>query len=170
MNKTLYTILFIAVVVLALIGFKIFGSDKDSSTGSNTFTKSSDNKKQTELVANNQTPDKENQSGVVFSNEPLDSTGIRYSSYEGPKADVETKISIGNSNIEPKTITAKEGQRVSITFTSGIRDEMHIEGYNASTYVEPGRESTIQFQANKSGKFSITLVQTKKTIGTLIIN
>ncbi len=86
-----------------------------------------------------------------------------------PQIDVSAQINIGNGSPEPKTITAKQGQRVSIAFTSAIRDQVVIEGYNYDTYVEPQRDSTLGFQVNTKGQFTIKLVKLNKTIGILVV-
>lgn len=89
---------------------------------------------------------------------------------EQPAPDVTAQINIGNGSPDPKTITAKQGQRISITFTASIRDQVVIEGYNYDTYVEPMRDSTLGFQTNNKGTFNIKLVKLKKVIGMLVVN
>ncbi len=84
-----------------------------------------------------------------------------------PKIDVSAQINVGNGFVEPKTIKAKQGQRVSIMFTATIRDLAKIQGYNAETYIEPQRESAIGFTVDKAGDFPIILTKLNKTIGTL---
>jgi heme/copper-type cytochrome/quinol oxidase subunit 2 len=88
---------------------------------------------------------------------------------EQPAPDVTAQINIGNGSPEPKTISSKQGQRISITFTSSVRDQVIIGGFNINTYVEPQRDSIISFMVNKPGQFAITLVRLKKTIGILNI-
>lgn len=169
MSKKSYVVIFILVVAAGVFGFKIFGSTKNTTVRTKTNAESKKSNEENKTTIDNQEQDTSDKPEIVLSNEPLDSTGIRYGTYNGPKADVSAQINIGNGNNESKTITAKKDQQVSILFTAGIRDELRIDGYNATTNVEPGRESTIQFAATKTGEFPIKLVNTKKTVGILII-
>ncbi len=86
---------------------------------------------------------------------------------EQPAPDVTAQINVGAGSPEPKTISARQGQRVSITFTASIRDQVVIEGYNYDTYIEPLRDSTLGFTADKKGSFKIRLVNKKTVVGIL---
>lgn len=89
---------------------------------------------------------------------------------EQPAPDVTAQINIGTGSPEPKTLSARQGQRVSITFTASIRDQVIIEGYNYDTYVEPMRDSTLGFAVDKKGSFKIQLVNKKTVVGILNID
>lgn len=105
---------------------------------------------------------------------PSDETGWsafkKTTSDPEPNPDVTVEIGVGRSASEPKTISAKAGQRVKITFTSAINDQVVIENYTVNTYIMPLGEFSMAFNADKKGKFAINLVDTKRTVGYLEVN
>lgn len=55
---------------------------------------------------------------------------------------------------EPGTLQVNQGDRVIITLTaSDVVHGLYLDGYGLETRVEPGQSQTIQFVADKPGKF-----------------
>ncbi len=87
-----------------------------------------------------------------------------------PTLDVTATFNLGSGNVEPKIVEALIGQRIRLTFTASIRDQVQIDRYDLNyIFVEPQREESIAFNASQAGNFQIKLVNNKKIIGTLII-
>jgi heme/copper-type cytochrome/quinol oxidase subunit 2 len=171
MNKTFFILLVIGLTVLGILGYSVINSNSTwgeiHTTNSKPITLEETAFSDPGILTNSLEPK------VVAANKNIpDETG--WSAFPRlssplPEPDITSQINVGNGSIEPKSIMAKVGQQVKITFTAVIRDEVRIEEYDINTYVEPQRESTVQFTAKKIGKFLIVLVKTKKTVGTLII-
>lgn len=57
----------------------------------------------------------------------------------------------------PETITVTQGQKVTLKITADVTDELHLHGYDLSTDLEPNKEATLSFTADKSGRFPFEL-------------
>lgn len=68
---------------------------------------------------------------------------------------------------EPKSVRVEEGQKVVIKTTADITDEVHLHGYDISTDVKPGEVATLEFTADKTGRFPVELEKIKKDIGVI---
>lgn len=165
MKKLLLILLIIGAVA---VGTLIYGASKPSkqSFSSQNNTKQQKPPPPTQNTIN---PQAKSENTVAVIKSEKDSTGIAYSTYQGPTPDVSETLNLGNGNVDVRLVEAKTGQYIKLTFTANIRDELRIEGYNATTNVEPGRESGIALTVNKVGQFPIKLVKTNKIVGTLII-
>lgn len=69
--------------------------------------------------------------------------------------------------LEPKSVRVEEGQKVVIKTTADITDEVHLHGYDISVDVKPGEAATLEFTANKTGRFPVELEKIKKDIGVI---
>ncbi len=70
----------------------------------------------------------------------------------------------------PKEYQVQEGQAVVIKVTSDVADELHFHGYDLHTDLTVGQEGTIEFTANKTGRFEFELENEKKTLGVIDVN
>lgn len=155
--------LLLLVLFLLLIGFGFWIWRSDSDTKTLTFN----------TPSSNDLPSENNVSSPIPETKPSDETGwsafSTINEQPEPTPDVNAQISIGRSPSDIKTITANSGERVKITFTSAISDQVKIEGYSANTYVMPLGEFSISFNADKTGEFAIILVNNKREVGKLIV-
>ncbi len=67
--------------------------------------------------------------------------------------------------MEPKVIRVTEGQKVVIRATADVTDEVHLHGYNNSVPIKPGEQVSLEFTADKTGRFPVELEELKKDIG-----
>ena len=77
-----------------------------------------------------------------------------------------------NGNVEELArIDAKVGQKVDLTVTTGIHDDVHIHGYDLLIHTGPGLPpARFQFQADTPGRFEIELEAVHKQIGELTVS
>jgi len=54
-------------------------------------------------------------------------------------------------------LTVDKGDRVTITVTSDVDDEVHVHGYDLMEDVAPGEQAEIAFAATIAGRFEIEL-------------
>ena len=96
----------------------------------------------------------------------------------GSAVSSETKeftVTGANFKFDPKTITVKKGDKVKITFKSvGGFHNFVIDELNVKTsVVESGRDTTVEFTADKAGKFeyycSIANHRAQGMVGTLTV-
>jgi hypothetical protein len=66
-----------------------------------------------------------------------------------------------------KSTTVTEGQQVIIKVISDIADELHLHGYDLHTDLEAGKEGSIIFTADKTGRFEFELEDHKITLGVI---
>lgn len=57
----------------------------------------------------------------------------------------------------PARVPVARGQRVRITVTSDVEEEVHVHGYDLRADVAPGEPAVIEFVADASGVFEVEL-------------
>jgi plastocyanin len=67
----------------------------------------------------------------------------------------------------PATIKVNQGDEVTIKITSDETEEFHVHAYDNSVELEPGKQATLTFKANLSGRFPFELENSKTEIGAL---
>lgn len=67
----------------------------------------------------------------------------------------------------PATIKVNQDDEVTIKITSDESEEFHIHAYDNSVELEPGKQATLTFKANLSGRFPFELENSKTEIGAL---
>lgn len=65
------------------------------------------------------------------------------------------------------TIKVTQGDEVTIKITSDEAEEFHVHAYDNSVELEPGKQATLTFTANLSGRFPFELENSKTEIGAL---
>ena len=83
---------------------------------------------------------------------------------------VELDIVVGRGNRVAGGIqraTARKGQRVVISVTAPVADEVHVHGYDITRDIRPGRRARIGFRATLVGRFVIELEERHLHIGEL---
>jgi FtsP/CotA-like multicopper oxidase with cupredoxin domain len=73
-------------------------------------------------------------------------------------------INNGQITSGPDTITLKQGDAVKIEVTSDTNDELHLHGYNKEIELEPNKPTSIDFNANLTGRFELELHKADKVI------
>lgn len=171
MNKKAYIFIATGIIFLAIVVYFLVkpGSQKPTTYQNNNQPKLGDNS-QTKDAGSLASKDGDTTKPLANSGNTSSETGSSVNASppsKEPSPDVVVAMDLGSGSPEPKTVQAKQGDRVRITFTANIRDEVKIASYDIVTNVEPRRDSSIAFNADKVGEFAITLVKTNKIVGTL---
>lgn len=80
---------------------------------------------------------------------------------------VEVSFNFTANGYEPKSVRVDEGQTVMLKITSDVTDEAHLHGYDKVLQLQPNQESTIEFTADKTGRFELELHELGKPIGAI---
>lgn len=74
-----------------------------------------------------------------------------------PPAPLELTVKITGSGVEPsgEQFDLAKGQQVKITATSDHADELHVHGYDIATDIDADKPATIEFTADKVGRFEL---------------
>lgn len=94
------------------------------------------------------------------------------SSEPTPDADVTIEATIADGKVSPstQTVKAKAGQKVRITVTSDVDDEIHVHGYDEEVELKAGRPGSVTFTADTKGTFEIETHESGKLIAKLVVN
>ncbi len=65
------------------------------------------------------------------------------------------------------TIKVNQNSEVTIKITSDEEEEFHLHGYDKSIKLEPGKQVTLTFTANLSGRFPFELEESQTELGAL---
>lgn len=76
---------------------------------------------------------------------------------EAPPAPLELTIRITADKVEPsgEQFDVKKGQQVKVTATSDHADELHVHGYDIAEQIGPDQPVTVEFTADKVGRFEV---------------
>lgn len=86
----------------------------------------------------------------------------------GSAAPVSIEARVTGSTMQPDPLTAKQGDRVTLTFTVDRKEEIHLHGYDIKFEAQrPGDRVTHTFTADKTGSFDIEIEDTSTTLGSL---
>jgi hypothetical protein len=96
----------------------------------------------------------------------------RYAITIQPNPPTQTTVSVtlqfsGGKLVGPATITAREGDAISLTVTSDKADELHLHGYDLELTLRPGEPATLKFAATHTGRFTYELHHADIELGTL---
>jgi hypothetical protein len=67
----------------------------------------------------------------------------------------EFEISSGRADPPLARVTVEQGVTVRIVVTADEPDELHLHGYDLDAALEPGREATLEFVADRPGLFEL---------------
>ena len=72
---------------------------------------------------------------------------------------VSIDATFSGGKVSPPThrVQVDEGQRVRLTVTSDVAEEVHVHGFDKSKDLEPGVPGTLTFRADQSGLFEVEL-------------
>jgi heme/copper-type cytochrome/quinol oxidase subunit 2 len=129
MNKASYVFILLGILILAVLGFFVYQSQKTPTNPTN------QNSLENEIVS--------------------------------PSARIlEIVIDYKTSVLfEPKSYRVSEGNKVSLTITSDKADEVHMHGYDIVRQLTAGQQTTVEFIADKTGRFEFELHDSSTTLG-----
>ena len=84
-----------------------------------------------------------------------------------PKLSMDVVVVQGRVEGGPKTLKLKKGDAVLLKITSDAADELHVHGLEQHLQIVPGRTSTLDFVANRTGRFTVELHRSGITLGAL---
>jgi FtsP/CotA-like multicopper oxidase with cupredoxin domain len=79
------------------------------------------------------------------------------------------EISIEGDAMEPSEIAVREGDNVTLRFSSERLVELHVHGYDLEEEVAPGEPTALSFEADETGRFGIEDHETGEEVGTLVV-
>ncbi|HZF57523.1 MAG TPA: cupredoxin domain-containing protein [Rubrobacter sp.] len=77
------------------------------------------------------------------------------------------EISVVDGEMSPEGISAREGDRVTISIESGEPIELHLHGYDVEREVGPGEPGRLSFEADLTGRFEFENDETEEELGEL---
>lgn len=90
------------------------------------------------------------------------------SSSGGPR-ERDLDVGIADGEMDPRVISAVEGDSVTLSVSAEEPVEVHVHGYDIEEEVEPGEPVEISFDAGLTGRFDIEDHETEAVIGTLVV-
>jgi plastocyanin len=90
----------------------------------------------------------------------------------GETADVNIDATIAGGKVSPgtQTVKASVGQKVKITVTSDIDDQLHVHGYDKEVELKPGKPGSVTFTADTKGTFEIETHESGKLLAKLVVS
>lgn len=67
----------------------------------------------------------------------------------------------------PLSMTARQGEQVSIRVRSDVADELHLHGYELTAPLPAGEDVALTFIAAKAGRFEVELHHSHRELGAL---
>ncbi|MGC5307888.1 hypothetical protein [Micromonospora zamorensis] len=88
-----------------------------------------------------------------------------------PAVDREITVTIAKRRVDPPTgrITVGKGERVRITVTSDVSDELHVHGYDLGARLPAGTAGLVEFRADKTGLFEVETHETELVLFQLVV-
>jgi Cupredoxin-like domain len=77
------------------------------------------------------------------------------------------EVSIADGEMSPEEISAREGDRVTISIELGEPIELHLHGYDVEREVGPGEPGRLSFEADLTGRFEFENDETEEELGEL---
>ena len=78
-------------------------------------------------------------------------------------------VKITGNGMEPAEVSVREGDRVTISFTSDRPVELHLHGYDVERTAGPGGTSELPVKADTTGRFPIEDHETGDELGFLVV-
>jgi hypothetical protein len=84
------------------------------------------------------------------------------------RADVfDLTIKGGKLRSGPEVLQVHQGERVTLNIRSDSRDELHLHGYDLHAQLGPGETASLQFIADRTGRFGMELHKAHSELGAL---
>ena len=79
----------------------------------------------------------------------------------------ELSIKGGKLRSGPEVLQVHQGERVTLNIRSDGRDELHLHGYDLHAQLGPGETTSLQFIADRTGRFGMELHKAHSELGAL---
>ena len=79
------------------------------------------------------------------------------------------EVEIRDDGMNPEEVSVREGDRVTMSFTSGRPVEIHVHGYDLEREVGPGEAAELSFEADLTGRFPVEDHETEDELGILVV-
>jgi hypothetical protein len=76
-------------------------------------------------------------------------------------------IKSGKLRSGPAVLEVHQGERVTLNIRSDSRDELHLHGYDLHAQLGPGETTSLQFIADRTGRFGMELHKVHSELGAL---
>ncbi|MFI6387934.1 hypothetical protein ACIBHY_00790 [Nonomuraea sp. NPDC050547] len=85
--------------------------------------------------------------------------------------EVVVPIAIAQGKVSPPSgwVEIRKGQRVAITVTSDVSDEVHVHGYDVEAELLAGKAVTVRFTADVAGVFQVETHENKLVLTQLAV-
>jgi plastocyanin len=93
--------------------------------------------------------------------------GCGGSSSSSSPQQVSFSAQIKGATMTPATLTAHQGDTVTITVTADKAEEIHLHGYNLKFEMAPGNPQSKTFKADNTGSFEIEIEDSSTHLGEL---
>jgi heme/copper-type cytochrome/quinol oxidase subunit 2 len=82
-------------------------------------------------------------------------------------SDFDLVVKAGRLATGPARLQVLQGDEVSISVISDRAEEFHLHGYNLKIDLQPNKQATLVFVADKTGRFEYELEKSKTELGAL---
>jgi hypothetical protein len=79
----------------------------------------------------------------------------------------ELTIKGGKLSSGPEVFQVHQGERVTLNIRSDSRDELHLHGYDLHAQISPDQPASLQFTADRTGRFGLELHKAHAELGAL---
>jgi len=79
----------------------------------------------------------------------------------------ELTIKGGRLSSGPEVFQVHQGERVTLNIRSDSRDELHLHGYDLHAQIGPEQPASLQFTADRTGRFGLELHKAHAELGAL---
>lgn len=79
----------------------------------------------------------------------------------------ELTIKGGRLSSGPEVFQVHQGERVTLNIRSDSRDELHLHGYDLHAQISPQQPASLQFTADRTGRFGLELHKAHAELGAL---
>jgi FtsP/CotA-like multicopper oxidase with cupredoxin domain len=83
------------------------------------------------------------------------------------KLSMDVAVTQGRVDGGATTLKLNEGDTVTLNVTSDVADELHVHGLDLHLQIVPGKTSTLDIVANRTGRFTVELHRSRIAMGVL---
>lgn len=78
-------------------------------------------------------------------------------------------LAVSADGMTPRELKVIEGDRITLRISARHEVRFHLHGYDLKAEVRPGSPATLEFRADRTGRFEIEDETTEKELGALIV-